>query len=329
MKIKPYSINKTRENKTVIYTVSINSDFSLFRYRNINDYTINAFKNDEIFGSCPSTFNDPYDSILSYNTNKLFKHISDKYKQINFPKDQIKEMSERFVTEVFSNRNVQDVFAIASLSVDINNETMWAHYASNAKGFALEYSYCDLKCTINAHNQATIEMTKEFLQNIDINLHTFDGYEIEKSIAPVIYEDVKNFVTNNMIEIIDYTFESMNKNITIKLFLENISLDISGSADYRKLLSNSLFLKKKLWQYEKEWRLIGYNNNFLLANQSKFVKFGKLKPKAIYLGEFINEYDEIALIVMSKQKQIPIYKMKSIYNGNKVYLRPIKINNSM
>lgn len=326
MKIKPYCITKTRNNKIFMYTVSINSDFSLFRYRNINDYTISAFKNDEIFGSCPSTFNDPYDSILSYNTSQLLKHIFDKYKSINFPKDQLKETAERFVNEVFSNRNVQDVFAIASLSVDINNETMWAHYASNAKGFALEYSYIELEATINAHNQVTIEMAKEFLQNTGINLQTSDGYEIEKSIAPVVYEDSKNVATDYMIEIIDYTFESMNKNITIKQFLENIYLDFSKSSDYRKLLSNSLFLKKKLWQYEKEWRLIGYNNNFLLGNQSRFVNFGKLIPKAIYLGEYINEYDQIALIVMSRQKQIPIYKMKSIYNGNKVYLRPIKIN---
>lgn len=326
MKIKSYIITKTRNNKTFRYTVTINSDFSLFRYRNINDYTISAFKNDEIFGSGPSTFNDPYDSILSYNPSQLITYISNKYISINFPIDQIKETAEKFVNGVCSNRSVQDVFAIVSLSVDINNETMWAHYASNAKGFALEYSYYELEATINTHNQTVRKMSKDFLQNVDINLNNFDDDKIEKSIAPIVYVDIKNDATKYMMEIIDYTFETMKNDITIKEFLEKSQLATSNNSDYRKLLSDSFFIKKKIWQYEKEWRLTGYNHNFLLCNQSKFVKFGNLIPKAIYLGEYINEYDEIALVVMAQKKQIPIYKMKSIYNGNKVYLRPIKIH---
>ncbi len=37
---------------------------SLYRYRGINQYTINAFINDEIYGILPISFNNPYDCHL-------------------------------------------------------------------------------------------------------------------------------------------------------------------------------------------------------------------------------------------------------------------------
>lgn len=61
------------------------------------------------------------------------------------------------------------------------------------------------------------------------------------------------------------------------------------------------------WQYEKEWRL------WVLNNKQFHSYIGKLKANAIYLGEFIEEYDKIALIEIAKMKNIPVISNAIIY----------------
>lgn len=50
---------------------------SLYRYRNFCDYSINAFENDEIWGSSIITFNDPYECVPCYDLQRLEQEIHD------------------------------------------------------------------------------------------------------------------------------------------------------------------------------------------------------------------------------------------------------------
>ena len=46
---------------------------SLYRFRTINDNSISGLMNDNIFGSTPDAFNDPYDSLFQYDIDKIYE----------------------------------------------------------------------------------------------------------------------------------------------------------------------------------------------------------------------------------------------------------------
>ena len=52
---------------------------------------------------------------------------------------------------------------------------------------------------------------------------------------------------------------------------------------------------------------------------------GKLKPKAVYLGEFISFNDEYTICSIARNKNIPIYKMKSSLDKKRFGLKKYKL----
>ena len=43
--------------------------------RSINDNTLKAFFNDEVYASSPLKFNDPYDVLACYDKDKLYEYF--------------------------------------------------------------------------------------------------------------------------------------------------------------------------------------------------------------------------------------------------------------
>ena len=68
-----------------------------------------------------------------------------------------------------------------------------------------------------------------------------------------------------------------------------------------------MLYKSKSWEYEDERRIVLPNHNI---NES-FARIGKIKPKAIYLGEFIPFADKYTICCIARSKGIPIYQMSS------------------
>lgn len=48
---------------------------SLYKFRTINDNSISGLMNDNIFGSTPDAFNDPYDSLFQYDIDKIYELV--------------------------------------------------------------------------------------------------------------------------------------------------------------------------------------------------------------------------------------------------------------
>lgn len=48
---------------------------TIFRMRSINDNTLKAFFNDEVYASSPLKFNDPYDDFSSVMTKTNYMNI--------------------------------------------------------------------------------------------------------------------------------------------------------------------------------------------------------------------------------------------------------------
>ena len=68
-KSKYYTITKDKLNYTV--TVHIDKDIPLYRYRRFNEFTLSDLINDQLSFSTPDNFNDPYDSMPTYDAGRI------------------------------------------------------------------------------------------------------------------------------------------------------------------------------------------------------------------------------------------------------------------
>ena len=307
------------------YDIFVNSMPTLYRYREIKDYTVEALLKNEVWGSTPSSFNDPYDSLLCFSRSKIIKELSKRIcgdrlkKYLGYFKLSTKdELIEMFIKAFDFVDFGRSEYCVASFSEKVDREIMWAHYADNSRGFVLAYDGRSIKNMSDEMLRNTIDILQSKMVSIDFSeLHIKN----QPSISPVLYLGGKNNCTNIIIDKLDIMVEEFDN-------LANGMDDVE--ANYRaleKLINyqyqndermsmaySALFNKSKDWEYEKEWRIWNYNMNV----PQQHMLLGKLKPVAIYLGEKISKYNEIALIKIAKDiLEIPIYKMKTkIYKHN-------------
>ena len=152
-----YSIIEQSDNKAIEYYKKmlfesfrikphkdiINKDsVTLYSFRRINEYTLNALRNNEITFSNASCMNDPFDSLANvlntlYALDQRCKH-----------KKHIKSQNEAF-----------KYFRIRSFSANrityneddslLSNMLMWSHYTDSHKGICIKYvlssNFCELR----------------------------------------------------------------------------------------------------------------------------------------------------------------------------------------
>ena len=99
----------------------------IYKYYSYNDYSLDVLRNNQLFFSHPSNFNDPFDSSF----NLLVKP----YKKFCDALHGIKNMSNAFEKQgigCFTKSNKPD------------NKHFWSLYAGNYSGFALEFDEDEL-----------------------------------------------------------------------------------------------------------------------------------------------------------------------------------------
>ena len=320
-KTNHYSITKTKNGKFTDIQITIhNNNFSLYRYRPINKYTVEQFINDELYATVPAAFNDPYDATIRFETKAIKKHIKSRLLEkreyldrllsknnLNF--NQIDKLVN-FIYQRDISPNiyiVNSLFSLVCLSTDVNQEIMWAHYANLATGFALEYGFEDLK-ELNIEHQKAINKI------------------IKSPLLPVVYDNEKYDITNWCSEYVDLILDSYEKTGEYNPLSLAIKMSITNKESADSILPNVYCRKKMPWSYENEWRLIFYNHNPLIGQANNyFVNIGKLVPKSIYLGEKISNYDKNALIDIARKKGLNIFEMKTVMSRKTIKLRPVKI----
>ena len=251
---------------------------TIFRMRSINDNTLKAFFNDEVYASSPLKFNDPYDVLACYDKDKLYEYFDLDKKGKFFLNNETNEIIKASGYEYFDSDKIanewckakekiyplingialntmhqlREQLAIACFCNDVKKEIMWSHYAGNGTGFALEYDFDEVNAAISSYVRKNFESYKEnnIFKNCSFKL-----------------EDVK------------YT----NK----------------------KAIERIVFRKRKEWQYESEVRLA------LPTKKTPFEKLEGIKPKAIYLGEFISKEYQYILCNAAKEKKIMVFQMYS------------------
>lgn len=338
-KNKNYTVKVIRMEKETAVNIAINNDkFSLYRYRPINKHTINQFTKDEIYATCPVAFNDPYDAAVRFSERQIKKHIKGSLvkngkflkrllKQNNLHCSQINELVN-YIYERDLAPDIQfgnNVYAFACFSTDVNQEIMWAHYAGLATGFVLEYDYSTLRRIGIEHQESIFDIVSE--------LDVIKGYPFNKDIIhdpllPVIYQNDKYNVTDLCNNYIDAVLEKIDADGGYNpiVFPLEQSLKNYNEKETIRFIQNAYYRKKLPWYYENEWRLIGYNYNPIIGRANdNYVKLGVAKPKAVYLGEKISEYDKDAIIEIARKKGLDVYIMKTVIIGNTLKLKPKKV----
>lgn len=335
---KNYITNKKINDKRII---EINNFPKLYKYQSINNYSTSSFINNELWGTVPTQFNDPYDMTTVYNEKAIEQHIKEKITSQNF--DVLKEMFSakdkqdlvKIIKSIYTNYSDnlnKQLYCVSCFSTEYNNDLMWAHYSSCGRGFVLEYDGNELYTTSKKFNE---KILNEFSNFEALKKYVDDELKKERcTLCPVIYENRKADLTDMIItvvdEVINFAIELKMGNVNVNeinnLILKVLEFNMSNE---RNPFFEILCLKNKEWKYEKEWRLWTYNLNAIIGRTDiNYMKISSnIIPKAIYLGENISLYDEIALKQIAKDKNMTIYKMKSFIKDNRRVLKAVELLN--
>ncbi len=211
----------------------------LYKYRNISDsrcfeYTVDSLKNNYLYFSRPSEFNDPFDCRMKIN----FDATDDEYKafinnKITNPNGQFTNVEELKAFLKDNNRNKEQLIEmfsnsnhILSLTSDCLNEHMWGLYGGAYTGICIGYN------CIEEDGIAKLLFIKYSHNSINN----------------------KNNVSNNCYDYIPF------KEVIYDNEGKTIIFPFSDFKKQNKNLSYYSIHKKKCWEYEKEFRAICIDN---------------------------------------------------------------------
>lgn len=116
----------------------------IYKYRSLeNEYEYENLKNDQLWMARPDTFNDPYDTRIRWDLNKIIDKYLAQEKLSKYwreaSKSLLKRKGDESVTKELENFRRQ--LGILCFSEDRDNLLTWAHYADYYKGICVEYEY--------------------------------------------------------------------------------------------------------------------------------------------------------------------------------------------
>lgn len=278
----------------------------IFRYRKLSvdqiEKNIDAFEKDRLFFSTPANFNDPYDSLLYVDREKISEDIQHNWKigmdsyldKLQRDNPQIAAFGramwygknrQKFIDNYFNElyekiekvkNNIRNRVKIICFSQDCLSLPMWAHYAEEHKGFILVYDKDEImqaKCFDKSHNKIKQELC----------------------LKPICYSDTRTNMTDNMHEyLLKYEMPS--------------SMDVSKLPDIPPLKMREFILsKRKDWEYEKEWRLIPGVIDIKKDNPLCYIS---IIPKAVILGEKCLGINQQKLCEIASKKGVPVFKAR-------------------
>lgn len=334
MKNKYFTIDK-KKDKQVINIIKMPV---LYKYQTINEHTVNALINNEVWGTVPTNFNDPYDMIFCYSISNIRKAIRKKLTEERLTKYHsffqtkntsmlVKKISDDLLSNY--NDNFRKQYCVSCFSLVNNSEIMWGHYANCAKGFVVAYNGEDLQNVALENNNKVFDFIKTS------NLYDIDFSKIKQdnltTVAPVIYSNGKMNLDREIINVLDPILECYDDVLEGKtigeafgiLYSKFNQIRLTKQSLYNDTFYSALCNKNRDWAYEQEWRIWSYNSNTLMGQiNDPHICIGNVKPKAIYLGEKISPYDEQAMLAIAKEKlNIPVYKMKTKMFKNRCKLQ--------
>lgn len=177
---------------------------SLFKYRSVDAFSLKNLDKGTIWLSDPTAFNDPFDSLLSWDIIEILDNllvwsgkdvvqlfINNHYPNLSrsqrrnhrrdFMRDKSKmrelllQQQKQFKEK--NSRNLQryrEAMKICSFTERLDALPMWAHYANNHRGFCMEYKLSSLASEV-AENVYPVLYTQEGIHSTSILKQYFSG----------------------------------------------------------------------------------------------------------------------------------------------------------
>jgi len=267
---------------------------TFYRYNSIeeNDYWRSVLFDNIVFPSSASSFNDPFDCVIKWDTSVLDTPEMRKGLVASMKKSRVLKLNKLDENKILYGENV--VNSLNSIMKPYNNSynalnTMQNVFEENAE---IIRKVIKIICFTEINNSDL--MWSHYAQN-----HT--GYCIECDFSN------KDYVDN--IKPIKYTDDP---------------LAFDKSSSLRKYIHDSILRKSTKWAYEKEWRLFVADENIITHPDFKNkqmvldvqscltgVYFG-YKTEQKYIGEVLEFY---------KNTSVKIYQMELDYRNNRLVPR--------
>lgn len=277
----------------------------IYRYRPVTERTLDALKNNNVYFSSAEFYDDPFDTYLRIDWNKIKQMISllnikseDAYERFitslknnnvltEFEQQELKTKFEKlseeellqFVVDVLSKR-IRPLMQRNSYSIcfsqDYNNENLWLKYADNHKGFSLVFDRDD--------NEALMCGKEDKCKSCITNISA-------KCLYPVYYSDERYDATIYALKqliLLGILEKLKDEKLANKFILEN--------PQYWERERVSL-IKHKCHEYDQEWRII-------LGNTPKDNALLKWRPYGVILGLRTIISDTKAIIIAAKEAGI-------------------------
>lgn len=140
---------------------------SLFKYKPINQFTLDIIANHRIYYPLPELFNDPFDTQCSFKDSSVKTQSQDIDKiTAAFPDESFSEIianTSRDLSEDINsfNKSLQG-FGILSLAENAKDILMWSHYAQDHKGVCIELERTETNDLGNPNSTRKVAYTKNY-----------------------------------------------------------------------------------------------------------------------------------------------------------------------
>ena len=268
----------------------------LYRYRPVNNNSLEALKTNRLFFSSSNYYDDPFDTFIRID----FKKVREIVRQLNGNEAGLND-AYNILKEV--RKNMRENMWSVCFSENSLNESLWLKYADNYTGFVLEYNVEDIsKAIFNVYSPIQCEPVKKCM-NVDMR----------DSLLPMYYSDEPYDATDYAGFLAKcYLLEKEGKIQEIKALLD--------TGVFKWEAERILLIKKFLHHYDEEWRLL-LNTKYKIISGLKPYK--ECVPSKIILGLNMNEDNE--LLVIRKAKQAGIDSVEKMIIDENDELNTVKV----
>ncbi|EEQ10949.1 hypothetical protein ymoll0001_2550 [Yersinia mollaretii ATCC 43969] len=233
-----------------------------YKYRSVNQQTLEMLINREVYFASPDQLNDPLDAKIDINAHyqkivrKYDPNISEEFNRKAFLLNLLnsKKVTLEDGTEKRLNDLVQEFITslgIFSLSKTASDALLWSHYGGAHKGLCLEFESDEIS-------------SKDVFSRGEI---AYKQKPIYEEVFEELLLDFGNFVKPWEKD------SSYSDEVADKFYTKQLS----------DLIDANLYVKSEKWKYEEEYRLV--------SNKAGKIKFNASALKKIILGIHTSSYD--------------------------------------
>lgn len=315
-------MDKTKYINDVMNKQPYSGPKCLYKYRPFDDHAFDILENEYLWLSKASSLDDPTECRVTINeenyldlvNDTIRREVVDKLLEFLYPyssedtNERCKQLIYQCMTPDFRIRNnflLDASFELKELAPDVPDEMIinLVNWMTSIPRMIDEPNIkTQFKTLLLAGLEAREKMGICSLADSPSNEELWKNYAKDNTGYCVEYE-MEDYEYNNLLFPVDYV-EERQTNLMMQLVKSFIGQMITQLSDKQLQADKSSYLrlfttKNKIWDYQKEWRLLGDANTKLKAP----------KIKTIYLGKDVSKENEEKINKLSQEFSFQVKKV--------------------